>query len=80
MLLLCKFHVLQAHWNWLWTARHGIENSDKPKLLQLFRAMVNAETEEEFKKREDDMREDPVFEKYKNYQSYVNNMNDGKKG
>ena len=67
-------HVLQAHWNWLWIAKNRIESSDKPKLLLLFRTMVYAETDEEFENREADMRENPVFKKYKNYENYVNNM------
>ena len=40
----------------------------------MFRTMVYAETEEQFTQKEADMREDPVFQKYKNYQNYVENM------
>ncbi|XP_071959838.1 uncharacterized protein [Antedon mediterranea] len=47
VLLLCHFHLLQAMWRWLWDSKHKIDKNDRPHLLNIFKAMVYAETEDD---------------------------------
>ena len=74
VLLLCQFHLLQAHWNWLWTSKNGIEHHEKAILIHMFKNLVYSKTDEEFDSYENKMRENQVFQKYINYQKYVDNL------
>ena len=71
ILLLCRFHQLQAHWSWLWAAKNGIKNEDRPILLRLFRKLVYAETDHTYKKEEKILLKHPQLKKYPNYATYV---------
>ena len=46
-LILCTFHVLQEMWRWLWNSHNQIRKEDRPQLLNGFRALVYADTEED---------------------------------
>ena len=70
-LLLCIFHILQAQWNWLWDGKHGVEKSDRPALLNLFRNVLYAESEEELSVQLEMMYADPVCIKYPQYQGHL---------
>ena len=72
-LLLCilPFHILQAQWNWLWDGKHGVEKSDRPALLNLFRNVLYAESEEELSVQLEMMYADPVCIKYPQYQGHL---------
>ena len=74
ILLLCQFHVLQAHWNWLWTSKNSINHEDKSCLLLLFRRILYAETDDQFNTFQEKMFSDPVCQKYEKYQKYVSNL------
>ena len=78
ILLLCQFHSLQAHWNWLWTSKNCINHKDKSILLVLFRRILYSETDTQFKTHLEDLVSDPVYQKYENYQNYVSNLLDRK--
>lgn len=41
-ILLCKFHVLQSVWRWLWDSKHNIQNDDRKLLFKLFHNILNA--------------------------------------
>ena len=71
VLLLCIFHVLQAQWTWLWDAKHGIAQTDKPALLLMFRRVLYAETEEELSDRLEEMYADATMIKYPQYQNHL---------
>lgn len=45
-LLLCRFHVLQSVWRWLWEMNHQIHKDDRKTLYLLFRAISEASTHE----------------------------------
>jgi hypothetical protein len=68
-LLLCHFHILQAHWQWIYSAQNHIEKNDKPKLLQMMRKLVYSETENDFDEAQTEMEENPTFQKYPNYEA-----------
>ena len=78
ILLLCQFHSLQAHWNWLWTSKNCINHKDKSILLVHFRRILYSETDAKFKTHLEDLVSDPVYQKYENYQNYVSNLLDRK--
>ena len=40
VVLLCTFHVLQATWRWLWDAKHGIPQDDRPEMFGLVKQMM----------------------------------------
>lgn len=46
-LYLCRFHMLQSVWRWLWDKKHGIELNDRKGLMQMFQRILYAVTEEE---------------------------------
>ena len=69
VLLLCIFHVLKAVWAWLWEGKHSIATSDKPPLLNIFRRVLNAETEGELADRLEEMYADPTTQKYPQFGS-----------
>ena len=71
VLLLCIFHVLQAQWTWLWDAKHGIAQTDKPDLLLMFRRVLYAETEEELSDRLEEMYADATMNMYPQYQKHL---------
>ena len=65
ILLLCKFHVLQAFWDYVWDSQHGVlELEDKRTLFLLFKRVLNMETMEEFEKSYDFALEDETLAKY----------------
>ena len=70
-LLLCIFHILQAQWNWLWEAKHGVEKHDRPILLNLFRNVLYAESEDDMSNQLEMMYADPVCNKYPQYQAHL---------
>ena len=70
-LLLCTFHVLQAQWNWLWEASHGVLKPDRPVLLNLFRAVLYAESETELSECLELMFSNKVCLKYPQYQAHL---------
>lgn len=41
-IFLCRFHVLQSVWRWLWDSKHGIHNEDGKLLFKLFQSILNA--------------------------------------
>ena len=71
VLLLCIFHVLQAQWTWLWDGKHYIAHADRAALLQLFRRVLYAETEDELSVRLEEMYADPILHQYPQYQKHL---------
>ena len=47
-LLLCTFHLLQQVWRWVFDTNHHIQKVDRPFLLSKFKAIVYAETSDQF--------------------------------
>jgi hypothetical protein len=45
--LLCRFHVSQAVWRWLWGCIHGIDASHRQLLYYSFQKILSAETTEQ---------------------------------
>jgi len=45
-LLLCRFHVLQSVWRWLWEMNHQVHKDDRKTLYLLFRVISEASTHE----------------------------------
>jgi len=41
-ILLCRFHVLQSVWRWLWDAKHDIKNEHRKLLFKLFQSILIA--------------------------------------
>jgi len=39
-LLLCAFHVCQAHWRWLWDTKHKINQFERQSLMTKFRDVL----------------------------------------
>ena len=70
-LLLCIFHVLQALWNWLWDGKHSVEKNDRPRLLNLFKQVVYAESESDLSDRLEELYAAPVCNKYPQYQKHL---------
>ena len=70
-LLLCHFHVLQAHWQWLFKSSNHIEKHDKGKLLQMMRTLLYSQTAEDFDFALSEMLESSTYQKYPNYQEYM---------
>lgn len=74
LLLLCIFHVLQAVWRWLLDSNHKIAKVDKPVLYDLFKNILNAETEEDLHKNFEAFKSHPVTQTYPNAQEHVAKM------
>ena len=70
-LLLCIFHVLQAQWTWLWDQKHGVEHRDKPVLLNLFRAVLYADTADGRATKLEELYADNTMLKYPLYQKHL---------
>ena len=71
VLLLCIFHVLQAVWTWLWDAKHCILHGDRTTLLQLFRNVLYAETEDEVSERLEEVYASEIVLKYPQFQRHL---------
>ena len=70
-LLLCMFHVLQAHWQFIFKSESKIEKKDKPVLLRMMRKILYSETREDFDEALNEMKESPAYNKYENYKKYM---------
>ena len=70
VLLLCHFHILQAHWTWLFSGTNKIDKHDKPVLLCMFRELVYSEKEDDFQTALTEMVTSEVYRKYPNYIEY----------
>ena len=70
-LLLCQFHLLQAQWTWIWSAKHGVDKEDKAELLHLFRSVVYARSEGELQDKLEELYSAPVIQKYPQYQKHL---------
>lgn len=72
--LLCRFHVCQSVWRWLWSNEHNIEKIDRPVLYKLFQTILVAstikETESAYFKAIDTNNE--CVSKYNNWVNYIN--------
>ncbi|XP_050063383.1 uncharacterized protein LOC114129096 isoform X2 [Aphis gossypii] len=44
--LLCRFHVSQSIWRWLWNSENNIDKSDRPILYNYFSKILTAPTAE----------------------------------
>jgi len=66
-LLLCKFHVLQAIWRYIWDSKHNINKNDRQCLYRMFSKTLNSETKEHFK----EMVLSVVTKKYPKYIKYL---------
>ena len=71
MLLLCIFHLLQALWRWEWNSDNKIEKNDRPSLFNLFKGIVYAKTEDEYKDAVDSLTKGAS--KYPQFIKHVNN-------
>ena len=69
--LLCHFHLLQAMWCWLWSAKHGVAREHKATLLHLFRCVVYARSEEDVQDCLEDLYSDPVALQYPQFQKHL---------
>ena len=70
-LLLCFFHVLQAHWQFIFKSESKIEKKDKPALLRMMREIMYCETQDDFDDAVDKMKESQEYNKYENYKKYM---------
>ena len=71
VVLLCHFHVLQAHWQWLFASANKIEKVDKPILLQMMRRLLYSQTSEIFQEVLSEITENPTYQKYPNYVTHM---------
>ncbi|XP_022089374.1 uncharacterized protein LOC110978577 [Acanthaster planci] len=62
--LLCVFHVLQATWRFLLEGKNSIRKEDRPRLLELVKGMVYADTTEHLEEKYDKMNRDATVKKY----------------
>ena len=69
--LLCMFHVLQATWRWLWNAKHGIPQIDRPEMFSLVKQLMYCTTAEAFEDIYTSGIESAVMERHVAFQSYV---------
>ena len=65
--LLCVWHLLKAHWLWVWQATHEITMDDRPHLQDLFKALVYAESDAEYDEAKAALEEDEIVAKYPQY-------------
>ena len=63
-LLLCTFHFLQSFWKWLWDRKNGVTCEDRKPIMQQFRKVVYAPTEEDFHSKYDEIMIHDSFKKY----------------
>ncbi|PIK60343.1 hypothetical protein BSL78_02712 [Apostichopus japonicus] len=72
VLLLCVFHLLQALWRWLWDSKKKVEKKDRPHLLNMFRDIVYALSEEDQETKYVRMSEqDETCQMYPKYKEHV---------
>ena len=65
--LLCVWHVLTAVWRWLWDAKHQIRKDDRASLFKMFRAVLYAETEDDYENKKELLLNDEVCVSYPSY-------------
>jgi hypothetical protein len=46
-LILCAFHVLQAHWRFLWDGKNAIAKDHRPHLFGLMKGLLYSDTVED---------------------------------
>ena len=62
--LLCTWHVLNAVWRWLWDAKHQIIKNDRKILLEKFRSLLYAKSEQEYLEKKEVLLTNETCEKY----------------
>ena len=78
ILLLCIFHMLQQVWKWIFVAKHGVRNSDRAKIINLFRNMLYEKEEDDVEMAYDHMITLDVVSKYPNLVTYLMTLYDRK--
>lgn len=77
-LLLCKFHVLQSIWRYLWDGKHQINGADRQMLFSAFKKVLNSETETLFLENFKEMITNSITLKYPNYIKYLHKYEERK--
>ena len=65
--LLCVWHVLTAVWRWLWNAKHQIRKDDRASLFKMFRAVLYAQTEDDYENKKELLLNDDLCVSYPSY-------------
>ena len=71
-LLLCIFHLLQALWRWLWDSTHKIDKCDRPTIFNLFKDVLYAMNENQFKEMKKKLLGNRTVKKYQNLLDHMN--------
>lgn len=70
-LILCTFHLLQAMWRWLWNSHNQVKKEHRPQLLNGFRALVYASTEDHLSAAYTNLRTNPVAVLYPGFLDHL---------
>jgi hypothetical protein len=77
-LLLCIFHILQQTWRWLLERKHGISQSHRPHIFNLFKTTLYANSEESFEECYSDLLGDEIVQSYENALEYFEDLQGAK--
>ncbi|XP_069586169.1 uncharacterized protein [Ranitomeya imitator] len=75
-LLLCKFHVLQAFWRYIWDSNNHVQKVDRQDIYTLFKKLVNEQSQQQFESLFTEVMSSPMLKKYLNVQKYLEKMRD----
>ena len=64
-------HLLQAMWAWLWSAKHGVAKEHRATLLNLFRNVVYARSEDDLQNSLEDIYSDLIALQYPQFQKHL---------
>ena len=78
--LLCAWHVLNAVWRWLWDAKHQIKKNDRKILLEKFRSLLYAKSEQEYIDKKEVLLTDETCEKYPKFIEHLETLVEKKLG
>ncbi|XP_077119077.1 uncharacterized protein LOC143775119 [Ranitomeya variabilis] len=75
-LLLCKFHVLQAFWRYIWDSSNHVQKEDRQEIYTLFKKLVNEPSQLQFESLFTEVMSSPILQKYPNVHKYLAKMRD----
>ncbi|XP_073416022.1 uncharacterized protein [Dendrobates tinctorius] len=73
-LLLCKFHVLQAFWRYIWNPNNHVQSVDRQEVYTSFKKLVNEQSQLQFESLFTEVMSSPILQKYPNVHNYLEKM------
>lgn len=74
VLLLCRFHILQALWRFLLNSKNGVKENDRPQIFDLFKQTFYCKTIKEVDEKFAEILNNAIVKKYPSVVEYLQKL------